>query len=296
MLKSRKFHDGSCDDHNYFVVAYYVIISDYLYQASDTEVENTRRKPRRHQSSFADLEKRARDLEIVFVARKDCCCRTCPMTLRSNNSDIVIVHKLSQIWLHTRSNNLPDNAYQCASRWITKTYQERSFNLSLTWWLGLDPCAMNDIPAIFDLPLRPSWWHKISTQCCKWCRRCGFSGQDVEPMRGEAWYHPWNIRKPPKRNIAMEKCQLKDSFLFRLWIGVTNLLDFAKIAQLWFVEDIVLTAGPFGRFQLLVVFWLQVEDTMLKTTGHLQDCKAARPGGFWFCQTNVCFLFKDWFP
>lgn len=113
------------------LLIYYVIISYYLYRASDTEVENTRRKLRRHQSSFADLEKRARDLEIVFVAKKDCCCRTCPMTLRSNNSDTV--QKLLQLWLHTRSNNLPYNAYQCASRWITKTYQERSFNLSLTW-------------------------------------------------------------------------------------------------------------------------------------------------------------------
>lgn len=114
-----------------WLLIYYVIISYYLYRASDTEVENTRRKLRRHQTSFADLEKRARDLEIVFVAKKDCSCRTCPMTLRSNNSDTV--HKLLQIWLHTRSNNLPYNAYQCASRWITKTYQERSFNLSLTW-------------------------------------------------------------------------------------------------------------------------------------------------------------------
>ena len=168
------------------------IISYYLYRASDTEVENTRRKPRRHQTSFADLEKRARDLEIVFVARKDCCCRTCPMTLR-NNSDTV--HKLLQIWLHTRSNNLPYNVYQCASRWITKTYQERSFNLSLTW-IG-SRCDEWYPSHVFDLPLRPSWWHKISTQCCKWCRRCGFSGQDVEPMSGEAWYHPWNIRKSP---------------------------------------------------------------------------------------------------
>lgn len=28
---------------------------------------------------------------------------------------------------------LPYNVYQCVSRWLTKTYQERSFNLSLTW-------------------------------------------------------------------------------------------------------------------------------------------------------------------
>ena len=97
----------------------WLFINYYYLYSRQTIASDTRHKPRRHQTSFADLEKRARGLEIVFVARNDCWCRTCPMTLRSNNSDTV--HKLLQIWLHTRSDNLPYNVYQCVSRWITKT-------------------------------------------------------------------------------------------------------------------------------------------------------------------------------
>ena len=87
-------------------------------------------------------------------------------------TQFITVHKLLQIRLHTRSNNF---AIQCVSMCFQMTYQDLprkiiQFKFDLDWIPG----AMNDIPAIFDLPLRPSWWHKISTPCCKWCRRCGW--------------------------------------------------------------------------------------------------------------------------
>ena len=73
------------------------------------------------------------------------------MTLR-NNSDTV--HKLLQIRLHTRSKNF---AIQCVSMCFQMTYQDLprkiiQFKFDLDWIPG----AMNDIAAIFDLPLRPS--------------------------------------------------------------------------------------------------------------------------------------------